>query len=428
MQVILGILGFIFVMGLAVLVHELGHFISARKFGVLCHEFAIGMGPIVWSKRKGETLYTIRAIPIGGFVSMGTVEGERDIFPMDNEISVTLDAFETVTKFHYQPEDGAVRGILATNTLDISANLEVALMIDGERKVFPVDKEARYLDSEQKRELQIVPSDRMLEKKPKLQRLLIMASGAIMNFILAYVLVVVIGFGFGEPGGMTTHLNMVESGQPAYIAGLQVGDQIVEINGVIITDGNSLTDQIQAVGANELIILFERNGVHNETIVTPVPSDGRYVIGVGISTEIGYFTRSIGGAFRYANAEWWGGATLIATTLRNLGTGEVGVNELSGPVGIAYMTSQFAMQGFLPLLWFAALININLGMFNLLPLPALDGGHITFIIIESIIGKPVSPKLQNRVAMVGLMIFMGLFVFTFFNDIWRFFLSNIFGS
>ena len=421
MQAILGILGFIFVMGLAVLVHEIGHFVTARKCGVLCHEFAIGMGPIVWSKRKGETLYTIRAIPIGGFVSMGTIEGERDIFPIDQEIGLTVDAAGVVQSLHYQPEDGAVRGTLLTPTLDISRTLEVTLMIDGEQRTFPVSREARYVDSQQKRELQIVPEDRMLEKKPKLQRLIIMASGAIMNFILAYVLVVIIGFGFGEPGGMTTHLNTVESGHPAYVAGLQVGDQIVEINGVTITDGNSLTEQIQVAGANEITILFERDGIQNETVVTPMSSAGRYIIGVGISTEVAYFTRSIGGAFRYANMQWWQGATLIASTLRGLGTGEVGVGELSGPVGIAYMTSQFAMQGFLPLLWFAALININLGIFNLLPLPALDGGHITFIAIEAIAGRPVSPKIQNRIAMVGFALFIALFVFTFFNDIIRLF-------
>ena len=419
MQIILGVLGFIFVMGLAVLVHEIGHFVTARKCGVLCHEFAIGMGPIVWKKRKGETLYTIRAIPIGGFVSMGTIEGERDIFPVDNEISITLDAFGNVTKLHYQPEDGQIRGLLVTNTLDISADLEVALMIDGERKVFPVDKEARYLDSEQKRELQIVPSDRMLEKKPKLQRLLIMASGAIMNFILAYVLVLIVGASLGEVVGTTNELTLVNTGAPAYVAGLQAGDIILELGGFVTSDGDLVVDAIQATGTNPVTVVFERDGVVSQTLITPDTQQDRYVIGIGLGHVV---ERSFFGAFRYANAQWTNGAMLIFTTLQMLGTGEAGVGDLSGPVGIAYMTSQFAMQGFLPLLVFASLININLGIFNLLPLPALDGGHITFIIIESIIGKPVSPKLQNRVAMIGLMIFMGLFVFTFFNDIWRFFI------
>jgi len=107
-----------------------------------------------------------------------------------------------------------------------------------------------------------------------------------------------------------------------------------------------------------------------------------------------------------------------------LATREVGVDQLSGPVGIAYVTSHFAVQGIMPLLVFASIININLGIFNLLPLPALDGGHITFIIIEAIIGKPVSPKIQHRIAIVGFVLFMGLFVFTFFNDIFRFFIGN----
>ena len=420
MQVILGILGFIFVMGLAVLVHEIGHFVSARKYGVLCHEFAIGMGPIIWSKRKGETLYTIRAIPIGGFVSMGTIEGERDIFPVDHEMSVTLDAFGNVTKFHYQPEDGEIRGILLTNTLEISAKLEVTMTVDGERKIFPVSREARYIDSKQKLELQIVPEDRMLEKKPKLQRLIIMAAGAIMNFILAYVLVLIVGFGLGEPVGLTNTLNSVNSGTPAHVAGLQAGDAIIEINGVAITNGDMITENIQLAETNPMTVVFERNGTRHETVMTQIVQGGRYVVGIGITSEV---ERSFAGAFRYANSQWWNGATLIISTLQMLGTGEVGVNELSGPVGIAYMTSHFAMQGFLPLLVFASLININLGIFNLLPFPALDGGHITFIAIEAIVGKPVSSKIQNRIAMIGIILFMLLFVFVTFNDIWRLFFS-----
>jgi len=419
MQVVLGILGFIFVMGLAVLVHEIGHFVTARKFGVLCHEFAIGMGPIIWSKRKGETLYTIRAIPIGGFVSMGTIEGERDIFPVDHEMSVTLDAFGNVTKFHYQPEDGEIRGILATDTLAISKELAVTMIVDGERKIFPVSREARYIDSQQKRELQIVPEDRMLEKKPKLQRLVIMVSGAIMNFILAYVLVLIVGFGLGEPVGHT--LNLVDSGTPAYEAGLQAGDSIVELNGVAITSGELIIENIQLAGATPMTVVFERNGARYETIITPIIQGDSYVVGIGLGVV---FERSFADAFRYANAQWWHGATIIATALQMLSTGEVGIHYLSGPVGIAYVTSHVAMQGFLPLLVFASLININLGIFNLLPIPAFDGGHITFIAIEAITGKPVNPKIQNRIAMVGIVLVMLLFVFTFFNDIIRLFYSQ----
>lgn len=419
MQAILGIIGFIFVMGLAVLVHEIGHFVTARRYGVLCHEFAIGMGPIVWKKRKGETLYTIRAIPIGGFVSMGTIEGERDIFPINKEISVSLDSAGVVTKLHFQPENGDVRGLLATPTLEISQNLEVVLIVDGERQVFSVSEEARYVDSAQQRELQIVPESRMLEKKPKLQRLIIMAAGAIMNFVLAYVLVIIVGFGLGEVVGHTNQLSFVNSDGPAYVAGLQADDYILTINGATVFDGDSLTQNIQLAGANPMTVVFERAGVLHETVITPTRQGERYMIGINIGVEL---ERSFAGAFRYANAQWWHGATLIVSTLQMLGTGAVGVNELSGPVGIAYMTSHFAMQGFLPLLVFASLININLGIFNLLPLPALDGGHITFIAVEAIAGKPVSPKIQNRIAMVGFALFMALFVFTFFNDIWRLFI------
>ena len=419
MQVVLGILGFIFVMGLAVLVHEVGHFVTARKCGVLCHEFAIGMGPILWKKRKGETLYTIRAIPIGGFVSMGMVEGERDIFKVDTEIGISLDAMGNVSYLHFQPEEGEIRGLLVTPTLEISERLEVVLMVNEERKTFSVNRDARYVDSEQKRELQIVPKDRMLEHQPKLQRLLIMASGAIMNFILAYFLVLIVGAFLGEQVGLTNELEFVNSGAPAYEAGLVAGDLIIDIDGIVIEEGTGIIDAIQLAGSQPMHVTFERNNAVDTVVVTPIEQQGRYVVGIQIMPILDH---SIAGAFRYANVQWRNGAALIVTTLQMLGTGEAGVTDLSGPVGIAYMTSQFAVQGILPLLVFASLININLGIFNLLPLPALDGGHITFIAIETIIGKPVSPKIQNAVAIAGFVVFMGLFVFTFFNDIWRLFI------
>jgi regulator of sigma E protease len=417
--VILGILGFIFVMGLAVLVHEIGHFIAARKFGVLCHQFAIGMGPTLWKKRKGETLYKICAIPIGGYVMMGMDEGERNIIKEGTEIGLTLDHDGHVVKIHIQPEEGQLVATLISNTFDISTELQIAVRVAGERKIYPVDPEAWYIDTLKDQAQQIVPNERRLEKKPKLQRFIIMVAGAVMNFILAYILVVIVGAFLGEPVGLSSQLDFVNQDAPAYEAGLRAGDQILEIDGVEITDGSLISEGIQAAGADEMIVVFERAGVIHETIVTPMAQHGNYVIGIQIAP---YLEHSFAGTFRYANSQFRNGFMLIVDTLRMLGTGEAGVQDLSGPVGIAHMTSQFAVQGFLPLLVFASLININLGIFNLLPLPALDGGHITFIIIEAILGKPVNSKIQNGIAFTGFILFMGLFVFTFFNDILRFFI------
>ncbi|MCL2559587.1 MAG: site-2 protease family protein, partial [Turicibacter sp.] len=163
---VLGIIGFIFVMGLAVLVHEIGHFVAARKFGVRCHEFAIGMGPALWKKRKGETLYKICAIPIGGYVMMGMDESERDIIKEKTEIGLTLDPEGHVVKIHVQPEEGQIAGTLISNTLDVANDLEIAVEVAGERQVYPVSREAWYADSKTDREQQIVPSDKRLERKP----------------------------------------------------------------------------------------------------------------------------------------------------------------------------------------------------------------------------------------------------------------------
>lgn len=416
--VILAVLGFIFVMGLAILVHELGHFMAARKFGVLCHQFAIGMGPALWKKRKGETLYKICAIPIGGYVMMGMDEGERDIIKEGTEIGLTLDSDGHVVKIHIAPEEGQLAGTLISNTIDISADLQIAVLVAGERQVYPVSREAWYIDSAKDQTQQIVPSDRRLEQKPKLQRLIIMAAGAMMNFVLAYVLVLIIGAFLGEAVGW--QLGAVNQGEPAYEAGLRAGDTLLEMDGVPVTDGNLIFSQVQASDGNELVVRFERDGVVHETVVLPNVQDDTFVIGITIDPIL---ERSFWGTFRFANEQYRTGLMLIFDTLRMLGSGEAGVGDLAGPVGIAYVIGQVAAQGFWPLLMFASVINIQLGIFNLIPFPALDGGHMMFIGIEAIMGKPVSPKIQHGIAIVGFIALMGLMVFVTFNDVFRFVLE-----
>ena len=421
MQLILGILGFIFIFGLAVLFHELGHFLTARKFGVLCHEFAIGMGPILWKKRSGETLYTIRAIPIGGFVSMGMNEGERDKIKTGTEIGLTLEPMGKVVKIHVQPEEGHIAGTLISNTSDVSSDLEIAIEVAGERKVYPVDAQAIYIDSKQDRQERIVPTDRRLEEKPKWQRFIIFVSGAIMNFILAYILVLVVAMFMGEVVGSTVHLDSVNVGSPAENAGLAEGDILREINGFSITEGRHVGERLQEVGSNEVIVVFERNGNLQETLVTPNYVDGRYLLGVTTLTTPILGERTLAGTFRSANQQWLNGAMMIVNSLRMLATREAGVNDLAGVVGIVHMTSEVAMLGFIPLLMFASVININLGIFNLLPFPALDGGHITFVAIEAVIGRPVDAKIQNIVSMIGMALLLMLMLFTVFNDVFRIF-------
>ena len=417
MQALLGIIGFIFIFGLAVLVHELGHFLTARKFGVLCHEFAIGMGPIVWKKRVGETLYTIRAIPIGGFVSMGMNEGERDIFKVGEEIGLTFGPDgQTVVKMHYQATEGQVSGKLLNNTIDISAQLEIILEVAGERHVYPVDREAFYVDKKADRMAQIVPVDRRLESKPKRQRLVIMAAGAFMNFVLAFVLALIVSASTGEVVGSHNVLQSVVPNGASYEAGLQADDIISEINGVEMADGDDIVAAIRLAGATPMHVVFQRDGQMVETYLTPRAQQGTYLIGVHFVPVV---ERSFVGVFRGAADRWTTGAMLIVDSVRMLVTGEAGADDLAGVVGIVHMTSEVAMLGILPLLMFATMININLGIFNLLPFPALDGGHITFIVIEAIIGKPVNAKLQQIVSMIGFGLLLLLMLFTVFNDILR---------
>ena len=420
---LVGILSFAFVLGTAILIHEIGHFIAARKFGVMCHEFAIGMGPIIFKKRKGETLYTVRALPLGGFVSMAMDDLESDIVNIGEEIGLVFNDQGEVMELHLDVATApdAIRGKLITPTDELSRDLSVAVILEnGEKATYPVIRDAMYIEGEIDQVQYIAPTDRRLESKPKLQRIIIMIAGAIMNFILAYAFVFIVGAFMGEATGLTNELYLVEVGSPAYVAGLEAGDVIVSYDGMEVNNGSQLVEAINS--SDEVEIEFVRDGVVHSSTVAPnsVDRNGEmvYVIGISIVPEVSH---SIGGTFRFAWNQFASGFEMIFSTLGMLFTGEAGVGDLSGPVGIATMTAQFAAQGILPLFIFASLINVNVGIFNLLPLPALDGGRIVFVVIEAIIGRPVDNRVEGRIHVLGLILFMILFVVTTFNDVLRLF-------
>jgi len=420
----LGLLSFIFVLGTAVLVHEMGHFIVAKKCGVMCHEFAIGMGPAIIKWRRGETLYSIRAIPIGGYVLMAGEEIEKNIIENGERIGLTLNSAGEVTEFHLI-SGGDVFGEIRSS--DLVDKLSVTISTDnGDEIIYPVAKDAIYVDSKKNLRQHIAPRNRLLESKGKIQRFFIMSAGATMNFFLALVFTLLVGFILGDQV-LTNELVTISEEGPADVAGLQVGDEIIYLNGHTITNGEELWQAIQSTSEGAVEVTYLRDGVEHQTALTPtlVERGGEYVliIGIDMGSYFTYFTRSFTEAIGFAWAQFLAGFTTIIITIRMLSSGEAGVGDLSGPVGIGVMAGQFASQGFFPLLIFASLININVGLLNLMPLPALDGGRILFIAIETIIGKPVPSKIEGYVHTTGFFLFMALFVFTFFNDIMRLFSS-----
>lgn len=343
---------FILILGVIVLVHEAGHFIFAKIFGIYVYEFSIGMGPKIFGKKRknknDETEYCIRAIPIGGFVSLAGEEVDDD---------------------------------------------------------------------------SDVPKDRKLYSKKPWQRFLVMFFGAGNNFIFALLILFAISLCYGAPN-MDAVLNSVSEDYPAYEAGLRSGDVVTKLNNHTISSNDDLAIYMQLIDKSKPISMeVLRNGkkysYEIEAKRENTDEGENYVIGVVMGSdkvERG-IVPSIKYTFRKTNALF----KQMMITIKGLFTGGIGVNQLSGPVGIYSIVGTQKEAGFKNILYLVALLSINVGVINLLPLPAFDGGRILFLIIEKIKGSPVSSKTENLIHSIGFVLIMLLMIYITLNDILRLF-------
>lgn len=265
-MIVLNIIAFIFAIGIIILIHEAGHFYCAKKAGILCHEFSIGMGPVLWQKRKGETMISIRAIPIGGYVAMADSTVEQILINEGETIGINL-------------EDGSVKELVLDQNLDADfrgvvkhiellgvhgEGLEVTLEIDGEDKTYPILRDA-FLVSSPKDRMQITPYDRSFDSKKISQRFITISAGVIMNFVLSIVLYLIISFVTGVPA----NTNIVGSVGEAYPSAkfLSSGDIIKEVNGKEVTDWNSLgviMEDVAKEGKTTITLKYIHDGVLKE--------------------------------------------------------------------------------------------------------------------------------------------------------------------
>lgn len=336
---------FILILGIIVLVHEFGHFIFAKIFGVHVYEFSIGMGPKVWGSKpkKGGTVYNIRAIPIGGFVQLAGEEVDDD---------------------------------------------------------------------------ENIPKDRKLYNKPVWQRFFIMFFGAGNNFILAFLLLFFIGIFTGSLN-MDPVVTSVDENYPMYQAGIRANDEIISINGhnVSTIDDVKVYLTLESTG-KEVVFVVERDDKEIEYKVTPIKEevDGvtNYKFGIVFEQEKEY---GFINAIKYAFIKIGALVKQMFIVLGSLFTGKLGLNSLSGPVGIYSIVGTTASSGFFNLLNLIVLLSVNVGFLNLIPFPAFDGGRILFLLIEKIKGSPVSPKVENTVHNIGFILLMILLIYITFNDI-----------
>lgn len=337
MNIIVAILLF----GFIVFVHELGHFLFAKKAGVRVHEFAIGMGPKIFTTQKGETSYSIRALPIGGFVSM---EGE-----------------------------------------DETSN-----------------------------------DPRSLEQKTILQRASIMFAGPFFNIILTILLFIPVFFVMGVPSDSNV-LGEIQKNSPAYEAGLKQGDKIVEIDNIKTDSWEEIVNTLSTkTDKKPVSIEVERDGNIKEYDITPQKGeDGRYVIGIVPQYEKSFLNAIISSFTVTIDM-----VKQMLVFLFQLVTGTLpgeAADSVAGPIGVLGIVSDAASTGIINVIYIGAVISLNLGVMNLLPIPALDGGRLFFLGIEAIRGKKMNPEKEIMINNIGFILLMAFMLFVTYKDIIRLF-------
>lgn len=418
------VIAFIFMFGLLVCVHELGHLIFAKRAGMLVREFAIGFGPKVFPFKKNETQYTIRLLPIGGYVR---VAGE------DPEIIELKPGHHIGLSFN---EQGKVNKIIVNNkskhpdsrVIEVEhVDLDHALRIDGydidnheEKLSFDVDRNAFFIMDET--ETQIAPYDRQFASKSVGQRAMQLFAGPMMNFLLAILIFIIIGVVQGVPAEEAL-IDSVVPDSPAEEAGFHDGDIVVEIEDQPISTWEEFTTIVRDNPEKELNMVVDRGGEKTPLLVTPR-------IGINEVEDIEFgqigvyqgFEKSLVKSLKFGFIETYETSKLILINLGMLVTGQLSIDMLAGPVGIYDVTDQVVQTGFMNFLMWTAMLSVNLGIINLVPLPALDGGRLMFVGIEAIRGKPLDPQKEGIFHFVGFALLMLLMIVVTWNDIQRLFL------
>ncbi|MBM7619021.1 regulator of sigma E protease [Bacillus tianshenii] len=417
------VIAFIIIFGVLVFVHELGHLVFAKRAGILCREFAIGFGPKVFSFKKQETVYTIRLLPIGGFVRMAGEDPEVIEVKPGYHVGLMFDAKGEVNKVVINNKDKYPDAKI----IEVEyADLERELIIRGYElneeetlKDYKVSKESYFVMDGQ--EIQNAPFDRQFGSKTLMQRTLAIFAGPMMNFILAFFIFAFLGMVQGYYINEAVIGELAPDGA-AQASGLQQGDKVLAINDESVSTWEEVVKIIQVNANEELLFLIERDGQSMNIPVTPKSDkaengEERGVIGVFMPTE-----KSFLGAIPNAATETYTWTKEIITGLGKLITGQFSIDMLSGPVGIYKSTEVVAESGIFLLMRWTAVLSINLGIINLLPIPALDGGRLMFFAAEAVRGKPIDRHKEGLVHFIGFALLMLLMLVVTWNDIQKFFL------
>lgn len=416
-----GILAFIFIFGVIVVVHEFGHFYFAKKAGILVREFAIGMGPKIFAHTgKDGTLYTIRILPLGGYVRMAGWGEDKTEIKTGTPASLTLNEAGVVTRINLSGKQLDNLSLpMNVTSFDFEEKLEITGLVLEESKTYKVDHDATIVE-EDGTEVRIAPLDVQYQNATVWGRLITNFAGPMNNFILGILVFIFLMFMQGGVADLSSNAVSITDGGALQAAGLVTGDKILSVNGDATDSYTEVATIISKAAADATTapsfgLVVEHDGATKNVTVTAEKVDGTYRIGISPILKTGFVDKIVGG-FQEAGAT----ALLIVTALKNL-IANFDVKQLGGPVAIYKVSAQAAEFGLASVLGLMAMLSINLGIFNLIPIPALDGGKIVMNILEAIRRKPLKPETESYITLAGVAVMVVLMIVVTWNDIIRVF-------
>jgi regulator of sigma E protease len=440
------VLAFLFVLGVLVFVHELGHFLVARWHGVRVHTFSLGFGPKLLSFRRGDTEYCVSVIPLGGYVKLA---GENALEEETNEpspMSTTSSASDQLVSDQFMAKSrwvrfqvyvaGPVMNILlaiVVAAVVLSRGADVPIYRSGPPVIGSVEAGSpaetaglRVGDLLVSLDGASIPTWDEFEMAvvPKAGRELSLVATRGDERISVRVTPVAVGsYEMGDLGigpVLRPQITQVNPGSPAEQAGLLRGDVLLAVNGARDLAQDAIIERIRASADTPITLTIERAGQSRDVPVTPRGPQGAALIGVGISQfEVRRIDPSVFEAVKLSVQQNWETTLLIGKTLGGLLTRETPVRQLMGPVGIAQLSGSAAELGWVALLNLMAMISLNLGLLNLMPVPVLDGGHIAILAVEGLARRDLSIRVKERILVAGATVMVLLMVTVIYNDIAR---------
>lgn len=423
MQTLQTIIVFLIIFSIIVVIHEFGHYYFAKKAGILVREFAIGMGPKLFAKQgKDGTTYTLRMLPLGGYVRLAGLNEEEAIQP-GMQVGLQLDNQNLVMVINTTERAQTDELPVQIDQLDLTNELFIQAIPVGQLETvrFQVSKTAQIIEADGTR-VQVAPLESRYESASVLQKIMTNIAGPMNNFILSIITFAIVGLLMPGVPNNSSEIGAVIEDNPAAQAGMLAGDKIIQIAGEEVSTWNDVLSNIQTLAGETVPVVVEREG-KDITLTIEVASDqatpdGEAVgrIGIYASQKTAIMDRLL-----YGFTATWGVIASVLSVIGGMFRNGFDINMFGGPVAMAEATSEVVNQGYTTILYFMAFLSTNLGIVNLLPIPALDGGKIVLNLIEGVRGKPLSQEKEGIITIIGVIFLFILMIAVTWNDISRVF-------